>query len=118
MKRLVLVAVCACSGGSAGTDAPSSADAPPGPPQCAVAPGRAFTMSQIGFQPPGVGFDLDGDGHIDNALGFLAPIANQILISDVASGFSRYLFDVERWDGAPADDSDVTMVVFSGVDAD
>src|SRR5207237_167127 len=77
-----------------------------------------YTLSSIGFEAPGHGFDLDGDGKIDNALGYLAPVANQVIDNDVASGFSRYVFEIERWDNATADDPDVAFVSYSGVDTD
>jgi hypothetical protein len=117
MKRVVLV-LAACSGHGTTIDAPGGGGSSLGPAPCPVAPGLTYTLSAVGFEGPGKGFDLDGDGKIDNALGYLAPVANQVLSADVASGFSRYLFVVERWDNAPADDPDVAMVSYSGVDAD
>jgi hypothetical protein len=108
----------ACSGGAGGTDAaPADAGAVRAPP-CPIAPGRTYTMQEYGFHPPGMGFDLDGDGTVDNELGFLAPIANQVIGEALDSGLTRYLFDIGGWDGAPADDAEVTMVSYAGIDAD
>src|SRR5262245_46333737 len=118
MRWLALV-LAACSGGSSATDAPTSnGDSSFDPPPCSISPGKTYTMLEYGFHAPGVGFDLDGDGDIDNALGFLAPVANQVINDAIQSGFSRYLFDIEGWDAAPGNDPDVQMISFAGVDAD
>jgi hypothetical protein len=115
-KCLAVAIIAACSGHGARSDAPAGGDISFGPPPCPVAPGTTYILSAIGFEPTGVGFDLDGDGDIDNALGFLAPIANRVIGDDVASGFSRYLFQIQRWGNAPADNPDVTLVAYSGID--
>ncbi len=120
LRIAAAMVVAACSGGSGQPDARVGGDDDGSfaPPPCRVTPGRTFTMTEIRFFGSGAGFDLDGDGDIDNALGFLAPIINQVIRTTIASGFSRYLFNVERWDNAPADDADVAMVAYFGVDAD
>lgn len=111
------VQLAGCSGGDADHTMPT-ADAAFGVPTCSLTQGRTYTMQQIGFNPAGTGFDLDGDGDIDNALGFLAPVANQVIRDAVDSGFSRHLFHIDGWDNAPADDDALRMIFFAGVDAD
>jgi hypothetical protein len=115
---VLALAAAACSGGGGGSDAAPADGGVVRAPPCPIAPGRTFTMEEYGFHPPGMGFDLDGDGTIDNELGFLAPIANQVIGDALDSGLTRYLFDIGGWDGAPGDDPEVTMVSYSGIDAD
>jgi hypothetical protein len=116
--KAALLALAACSGHGTTTDATGGGGSSLGPAPCRVSPGVTYVLTSVGFEPPGQGFDLDGDGKIDNALGYLAPVANQVIGNDIATGFSRYLLVVERWDNAPGDDPDVTLVSYSGVDAD
>jgi len=117
MKRLALL-LAACSGGAAHQDAAGGGDSSFAPVPCPYTFGHTFALSQVTFMPPGMGFDIDGDGNIDNAFGFIGPIANQVVAYNITTGGARYLFDVEGWDQAPADDSAAKMVAFGGFDAD
>jgi hypothetical protein len=118
MRAALLLALAACSGGASHADAPAGGDAALTPAPCQYTFGRTYTLSQVGFEPAGMGFDIDGDGTIDNAFAFIAPIANQVVDDNIHTGTSRYLFDIEGWDAPPADDSAATMVAFGGFDAD
>jgi hypothetical protein len=119
MRAVAIAALAACSGNNAHVDANGTAgDASFLPAPCAYTFGRTYTLSQVEFEPAGMGFDIDGDGTIDNAFAFIAPIANQVVDDNIHIGSSRYLFDIEGWDAPPADDSAAKMIAFAGFDAD
>lgn len=118
MKRAILVVLAACSGGSARLDSGGGGDASLLPVPCQYTFGRTYSMSSVAFEPAGMGFDIDGDGTIDNAFAFIGPIANQVVADNIQGGDSRYLFDVEGWDAPPADDGMAKMIAFAGFDAD
>lgn len=115
----LLLALVACSGGGNHADAPAAGgDAALTPPPCRYTFGDTYILSKVDFEPAGHGFDIDGDGTIDNAFAFIAPIANQVVDDNITNGSARYLFDIEGWDAPPADDTAAKMVAFGGFDAD
>jgi hypothetical protein len=116
---LAATALAGCGEGEiAGVpDATPSGDGPHRAPACDVAFGTTFIFDEASLMPVGQGFDITGDGVPDNALGFMAPLANQALAATVESGEGIYLTDFVDWNGE-ADDPDVTMTFYSGEDAD
>jgi hypothetical protein len=86
---------------------------------CEPTLGRTYILAVARFLPEGMGKDLDGDGDIDNALSFLAPILNQVIEDAIAAGASLFLFDVAQWADPPTpDDPEVIVTTFAGIDAD
>lgn len=118
MTRTLLVVLAACSGGSARVDSGGGGDASLLPTPCPYTFGQTYTLSSVAFEPAGMGFDIDGDGVIDNAFASIGPVANQVVADNIQGGSSRYLFDVEGWDAPPADDAAAKMIAFAGFDAD
>jgi hypothetical protein len=94
------------------------ADAGPWAKPCAVAFGHTYVMDDVELLPAGQGIDLNGDGTIDNALGFLRPLVNPLISSSVKAGTAIYLFDLESWDGTSPDDSTIAVAAYTGVDYD
>ena len=69
--------------------------------------------------PEGEGLDITGDGIPDNAMGFIAPLANQAIQDGLDLGTGLYLLDVTKWDGPPvATDTDIGLTFYAGIDAD
>lgn len=103
---------------------PSLAPSEPGvehePPEaCRPRFGTSYVMDGLGVLPPGEGYDLDGDGARDNALGFLAPVANPGWEEAIASGEAILLWDLIGWSGPPSRSArDVQVSFYKGFDAD
>jgi hypothetical protein len=104
---------------------------PPAMPDLAAAPadlavsgcqpdfGKVFFVSHLAFLGSGMGFDLNGDGVIDNRLGFIAPLANPNLTSSIAAGDTIMLVSITGLSGDSLVDGEVPQIaVYLGIDAD
>jgi hypothetical protein len=68
-----------------------------------------------------VGFDLDNDDSIDNAIGAengLPGLVNMSLGDSLDAGTLRLLADLRDFSGVGGDDADVTVAAYGGVDSD
>jgi hypothetical protein len=87
--------------------------------ECDVQFGRTYILDKFELMPPGQGFDLDGDGDIDNTLGFLGSVANNGFRQAIAAGAAIYLLDLTPWmDSLATPPSGPGLAFFHGVDAD
>jgi hypothetical protein len=112
------VGLAACQS-SAVVDAPDGGDdAGPSAVSCMPGFGQSFIFSQFGLLPPGQGFDLNGDGKIDNALGGLGAYVNSALQHNVDTGYSLLLFDFHGLPQPLADANGFQLNFFAGLDAD
>ena len=116
------LAACGGGGGAATPDASFDAAGPPDS-LCAVPAGRAAVYHQIRILPPGEGFDLDGDGAVDNEIGRLPPAvlsaAHAGIDQSLATGELVVLYLVTGWSEPPTpDDPDVVFYGLSGYDGD
>ncbi|HEU5058022.1 MAG TPA: hypothetical protein VFU21_15935 [Kofleriaceae bacterium] len=96
-------------GGSAGSYTPR---------ECALEFGHTQIFSRIVILPEEQGIDITGDGVPDNQLGRIAPLSNPTIVSVIENGTGIFLLDFTRWEGAPADDDDMDVTFYLGVDAD
>jgi len=89
------------------------------PTSCDAQFGTTFVIESMGILPGDQGFDLDGDGVLDNSLAFLAPAANYGWIQSIAIGTAIYLFDllpsIESLGDMPARPG---LTFYEGVDSD
>ncbi len=113
---LVLAAACGGGGGDAQPDAGPSGSYQP--PECEVEFGRTLIFSDITILPDGEGMDITGDGQPDNQLGVIAPLSNPTIVSVIENGTGIFLLDFTGWENAPADDDDMSVTFYLGVDAD
>jgi uncharacterized protein (DUF2249 family) len=88
------------------------------PPPCQVEFGHTYVFDKLAILPSGEGVDITGDGVPDNLLGKLAPIANPFLQDTLDGGSTIFLVDFTAWDGVSADDPQVGVTFYLGVDAD
>src|SRR6187200_2707361 len=89
---------------------------------CQLPPGRSYAQ-RLNIGGPGVGFDLNGDGTIDNAFGNLPPpLLNQIsqdLEASFVTGNTALVLHLANWSDPPSpDDPDLTVSAVFGLDAD
>lgn len=114
----LVLALAACGG----DDDNAQPDADPGasfrPPECEVDFGRTLIFTKVVIMPEGEGMDITGDGVADNQLGRIAPLSNPTIVSVIENGTGIFLLDFTRWEGAPADDDDMDVTFYLGVDAD
>jgi hypothetical protein len=112
----VLAVTLACVG-CVGSDPaqPDAADV------CPVPPGRSY-IERVELAGPGVGFDLNGDGTIDNAFGNLPPTLRDQLNKDVESSFDTgsqfFVLNLANWDPPTANAADVVTQILLVRDAD
>ncbi len=119
----MLACVASCGGGG-GDDQPADAappDAYEGP--CPVPPGVSNVLTKMRFLSSEYGFDLDGDGEIDNALGGIPQSARDSIHAGLDEGIAvgewtmiLHITDID--DPPPASDPEVGFTVFTGLDAD
>jgi hypothetical protein len=96
-------------GGSAGSYTPA---------ECALEFGHTQIFSRITILPEEEGIDITGDGVPDNQLGRIAPLSNPTIVSVIENGTGIFLLDFTRWEDPPADDDDMDVTFYLGVDAD
>ncbi len=142
----ISIALAACGGDSSSTDAGTDApvadaslpdaevidayvdqDATLDPGDCPESYGPTGVSSTFSLGVESDGFDLDGaedldgDQMPDNALGAndgLRNFLNNTFQADVADGDLRVLTELRDFSGLGADDPDLTLVLFGGVDSD
>jgi hypothetical protein len=117
----VALALGACNGGGesgadGGTDGGQSS-------ACAVPDGRSYFMRSLVLGGPEIGFDLTGDGEIDNEFGKLSDAAragiSAVMQNSIDNGETMVLVHVSDWGEPPVPDAaDITVHIFSGIDAD
>jgi hypothetical protein len=102
----------------AGPDATADApvDAPLNRAVCPDGYGPSFIADSVVVPPQSMGFDLNGDGTVDNELGQLRTLLNPTL-RDMTHKSPYLIISVERLDD-PQNDPDVGPVIYQGVDAD
>lgn len=118
----VLVALgCGCGGGAS--------DPPALPPDadegsvCELPPGIGYLLNQLHIGAPGVGFDLDGDGDVDNRFGDF-PLSTRNAIGDgydgaLAAGEWLAATYLDALDDPPsATDPEVGFHILNVLDAD
>jgi hypothetical protein len=111
----------ACGGGGSAVDA--GADPDTGfVSTCPVPEGRSFIASRMELLPTGGGFDLTGDGEINNEMGKM-PEAARAEISEglnlsITVGEMILLAHITGWDPPTPDATDVGFYLFIGSDAD
>ena len=119
LPALLLVAATSACGGDQGAGAPDAGPAATySPPECELAFGRALIFSRVVILPEDEGMDITGDGVVDNQLGRIAPLSNPTIVSVIENGSGIFLLDFTRWEDAPADDADLDVTFYLGVDAD
>ncbi len=81
--------------------------------------GKVFFVDSLRFMPQDEGFDLDGDGKIDNNMGQVGPLANRELANSIKLGTTIMLVDLHGLDPPPlVDGSKPTLSLYLGLDAD
>lgn len=121
MSAALLTLVAAGCGGSKATTTAAAAPPPDMADTAGCHPpfGRDYIVSSFTERPYGDGFDLDGDGKPDNALGALAGFANPRWNDAITKGYAMYLLDVRDLPGPPAPDGATPAIsFFIGVDGD
>jgi hypothetical protein len=110
--------------GACGSESTTPADLAMTPADLAVAGCpldglRGYFVSTLAFLPDGEGFDLDGNGTIDNRLGPIGSLANSQLTQSVTAGNTTLLFGIAGLAGPPLVEGDRPEVsTFVGIDAD
>jgi hypothetical protein len=89
----------------------------PAEPACQPEFGRTYVLDMLEVLPLGEGFDLNGDGTPDNALGLFADAFNQGSVESIAAGDMNLLWDLTGWNGT-ATDADVQVEKYWGTDED
>src|SRR5678815_5554311 len=117
LLRLTLYAPLALGVGCGDDAVPPMVDAPQG---CPVPAGRAYAI-QMTIGGPGVGFDLDRDGTVDNAFGALPSALLRQINGDLEFNFAMsstfFVFDIAGWTDPPgANDPDLVMGALLGID--
>jgi hypothetical protein len=120
VKRALALLLAACSGPAhvQPDGGLPFADAGAWSQPCQISFGHTYVLDSVEILPTGQGLDLNGDGVIDNSLGFLRPLVNPLIDSNVKMGTAIYLFDLENWDGISPDDPNIVVAALTGVDAD
>ena len=111
--------------GACGTAAPAAADAAPADaadPGCALEAGRTYIVAEAVLEPSTVGFDLGGDGVVDNALG-LVPASVRQSVNDgfaeaILGGGFPALVHMVGWTEPLTSPQTLRIQIFSGRDAD
>jgi len=86
---------------------------------CDMAFGRTMVIDLLEIMQPWEGFDVDGDGDPDNALGFLASFANAGWRESMQAGDSIFLFDFTPWlEFLDEPSDDLGLSFYNAVDAD
>lgn len=105
--------------------APAGPDAAPpdagvlNPADCPATYGRAGVAATFVVAGEGVGFDLDGDDQIDNALAGIGALLNNGFAQDIAAGTMLVLSELRGLDDATLmADAALDVVIYGGVDAD
>ena len=88
---------------------------------CPVPAGRSY-VERVFLGGPGIGFDLNGDGTIDNAFGNLPPSLRDQLNKDIQSSFDTgsqfFVLNLADWGDPPVDAPDVLTQILLARDAD
>lgn len=117
---LALLVAAGCGG--SGTTSPVDSGAPPDLADtggCHPPFGRSYIVTTFAMRQEGDGFDLNGDGKPDNALGALATFANPKWQDAITNGYAIYLFDLRNLAGPPLVEGDhPALSFFVGSDAD
>jgi hypothetical protein len=108
--------------GLGGCGDPSGSSAPDAADGCPLPPGRSY-VEKILLAGPGIGFDLNGDGTIDNSFGNLPPSLRDSLNQDVEASFDVgsqfFVLHLSNWSDPPtANDGDIAARIILGRDAD
>jgi len=116
----VLVSVLAgCEADMPGTLDLAMAPSDLAPAGCMPDFGRVYFVDTLRFMPPGEGFDLNGDGKIDNQMGVVASLANGELQNSIKIGTTIMLASVRDLKGPPAVEGDTPAVaLLLGLDSD
>ena len=122
LSRALAVPLLLLAGACGGEEGGGQPDAGPAgsytPPECEIDFGRTQIFSEVIIMPEGEGMDITGDGQPDNQLGRIAPLSNPTIVSVIENGTGIFLLDFTRWEGAPADDDEMDVTFYLGVDAD
>ncbi len=118
MRRALALtlALAGCGdGGSVPPDAGSVADAHIAPVGCTPSYQRLYILKDQHFLPIDQGRDLDGDGDVDNIIGFLSDVINPVL----AGSYSPFVFELQGAVLPPsAQPQPIVFAVAAGRDAD
>jgi hypothetical protein len=88
-------------------------------PGCMPDFGRAFFVDKLEYLPSSEGFDLTGDGMIDNRTGSFGPLANGELVKSIGNGATIILMSMVGLKGPPLVEGDTPSVaIYVGLDAD
>jgi len=86
---------------------------------CAPEFGRVYFVDKLEFLPSAEGFDLTGDGTIDNSIGAFATLANPEMAKSIASGSTMLLMTLSGLKGPPLVEDDMPqLAIYVGLDAD
>jgi hypothetical protein len=88
-------------------------------PMCNPELGRMYFVSSLRIVPTGEGFDLTGDGVIDNRMGVAAAFANNNLAESIRTGTTTLMLGLRDLEGPPLVEGDKPLVsLYLGLDAD
>jgi hypothetical protein len=115
-----LAAWTTCRGGGAAPDGGvDAAQADATPSSCDPVFGRSYVVTLLEVMGENEGRDFDGDGVPDNAVAFLAGIANPGLQSAIEWGDGIFVFDIVGWTDPPTPDAGpVSLDFYQAIDAD
>jgi hypothetical protein len=115
----LLGAACAESTTPVDDAAPVFPDSSFTPLTCQAEFGFSYVLTEMLMLPEGEGMDITGDGVPDNALGFIAPLANAATRKGIMIGDGVYVADFTEWDGPPTrDDPDLRLTLYEALDVD
>ena len=99
-------------------DAPVDAESDAGldRSKCTSSLAPSFIADSVQVPPPGIGFDLNGDGRVDNSLAQLRQLLNPTL-RDMTHKSPYLIITVENLTD-PQNDPNVQPVIYQGLDAD
>jgi hypothetical protein len=120
--RVFALSLCIAAGCTP-EDVMSTPDLAPAPdlsaPGCVPEFGSGYFADRLQYLPSDQGFDLNGDGMVDNQTGILASIANQELANAIVNGRSIFVLSVRSLKGPPLVEGDTpTLAFYVAVDGD